>query len=127
MNPHDILMVSAGAVLTLIFTGVARWIFKLFDAVVPISKAPDKLRAVMDVKANRDLLWESLIMLGEIYLIVWFALDKGPITRLSILFGAVLVSVSLFILFALMLQIQFHSIRRKRERVRAASSTADIS
>jgi hypothetical protein len=123
MNLHNLLMVGTGAVLALIFTGIVKWIFGLFDAVLPVSKAPEKLRTVMSVKANRSLFWTSLLFLWQIGSIVIFALDKSPITRLSILYGALLLIMSIFLLLLFAWELQ--SVLRERRRAKAAESATN--
>jgi hypothetical protein len=90
MSKHDLLLIFAGAVLGLVVSGVGKWLFGIFDAVVPVSKAPDKVRATFSSKANRSLLKSTLFLLWMIGATVFFAFDKSPVTRLSILNGAML-------------------------------------
>jgi hypothetical protein len=120
MNHHDLWMVGTGAVIALIATGAAKWIFALFDAVVPVSRAPDKLRMVFSVKANRSLLWVSILLLFELGSIIQFAFDKSPITRLSILFGTVLLVCAFFLLCMFVWELE--SVLRERKRARTAES-----
>jgi hypothetical protein len=120
MNHHDLWMIGGGAVLALVLTSAAKWIFALFDAIVPVSKAPDKLRTVFSVKANRSLFWTSLLLLYEISAIVFFAFDKSPLTRLSILYGALLVVCSTFIFGVFMWEVL--AVLSERRRAKAAES-----
>lgn len=113
MNLHDLTLVGFGAVIALIFTGIAKWLFSIFDAVIPVSKAPERIRTIFSVKANRSLFWTALFLLYEIGSIVWFALDKRPITRLSVLFGAFLVCMSILLLPMLMWEV-LSALRRRR-------------
>ena len=113
MTTHDFWMLGTGAVLTLIFTGTAKWLFRLFDAIVPVTQAPDRLRAVLSVRANRSLFWTSLMLLFEIGSIVSFAFEKGPITRLSILYAAMLVVLTFLFVCSFLWHLSFLPERRK--------------
>jgi heme A synthase len=114
MNLNDLLKIGTGVVIALVFAGTAKWLFALFDAVVPVSKAPEKLRRVLSVKANRSFLGTSLIFVLQIGATISFALDKSPITRLSILLGTMLFVASLLILLIFMWELQ--SVLRERRR-----------
>ena len=74
MSKHDLLLIVAGAVLGLVVSGVGKWLFGIFDAVVPVSKAPDKVRATFSSKANRSLLKSTLFLLWMIGATVFFCL-----------------------------------------------------
>lgn len=121
MTHRDLWMIGSGAVLTLIVTGTVNWIFRLFDAIIPISKAPDKVRTALSVKANRSVFWASLLLVYEIGATIAFAFDKRPITRLSILLGAALVCGSMMIV--MMFTWQLLSFLRERRRGKADSDT----
>jgi hypothetical protein len=111
-------MIAVGAALTLVITGAGKWFFAIFDAVVPVSNAPERLRTALSVKANRSLFGTALLLLWLIGLIVYFALDKSPITRLSILSGATLAFVSFFIFLIFVWELE--AVRRERRRAKAA-------
>jgi hypothetical protein len=109
-------MIGTGAVLTLLLTGSLRWLLALFDAIIPVSKAPEKVRAAFSIKANRALFWSVLGFLWMVGMIVMFAFDKSPITRLSILRGAVFVCGLALSLFLLMWDIKSFLLERRRAK-----------
>jgi hypothetical protein len=120
MSKHDFFMIATGAVLGLVITGGGKWLFGIFDAVVPVSKAPEKVRVALSKKANRSLFWTSLLLLFEIGSIISFGLDKSPVTRLSILYGALLLVCSSFIFAVVMWELQ--SVLSERRKAKAAES-----
>jgi hypothetical protein len=71
-------------------------------------------------KANRSLFWTSLLLLFEIGSIISFGLDKSPVTRLSILYGALLLVCSSFIFAVVMWELQ--SVLSERRKAKAAES-----
>jgi hypothetical protein len=127
MTTHDFWMLGTGAVIPFAFTGTAKWIFRLFDAVVPVSQVPDQLKVVLSVKANRSLFWTSLLCLLQIVCIIGFALDKSPITRLSILFGALLLIFLLLIFHMFLWELVSRSIssQRRRAKIEAEAESTD--
>jgi hypothetical protein len=116
MNTHDFWMLGTGVVITLVFTGTVKWLFRLFDAVVPVSQAPDRLRAVMSIKPNRTLLWSSLATLFQIVFLIRFALDKSPITRFSIINGAMMVVAFWFA--AIVVRLDIRDAMREHQRAK---------
>jgi hypothetical protein len=88
MSKHDFFMIAIGAAIGLVINGVGKWLFGIFDAVVPVSKAPEKVKATFSIKANRGLLWSILWILWMVGATIGFAVDKSPVTRLSILNGS---------------------------------------
>jgi hypothetical protein len=105
MSRHDVVILASGVVLTLIVTGSLKWLFALFDVVVPVSKAPEKLRSVLSVAAYRALFGTSILSLMQIACLISFSLDKNPITRLSVLYGSLMVVFAAFIVVILMWEI----------------------
>ncbi len=123
VTKHDLIMLASGAALGLVITGIGKWLFAIFDAVVPVSKAPDKLRTALSVKANRSLFWTTLLLLWMLGSTLAFALDKGPITRLTILYGALLTINSCSILGLFLWECQSFSRERRRVKREAAVTT----
>jgi hypothetical protein len=114
-------MIGTGAVVGLVATGSLKWFFALFDAVIPVSKAPEKVRAALSIKANRSLSWSILFLLWMVGVTIMFAVDKSPITRLSIPNGAMNVGGVVLALGSLMWDIL--SFSRERRRAKAAENT----
>ena len=112
MNPRDFWMLGSGVVVTLILTGTVKWLFRLFDPIVPVSQAPDKLRTVFSVKTNRSLLWTSLLTLCTAGLTIQWGLDKSPITRLTIVYGILLYTLLFWL--GILFVWEFHGWRRER-------------
>jgi hypothetical protein len=121
VNVHDLIMIGSGAMLTLAITGTLKWLFSLFDAFIPISKAPEKVRAALSIKTNRALFLSALYLVWVISTTILFALDKSPITRLSILNGAMCLCGLALSLSFLMWEIV--SFRRERRREKAAENS----
>ena len=91
MNKGQIITVAVTVVVTLMLTGVLKWFFAIFDAVIPFSKAPEKIKSALSIKSVRELLvWVFLFSLNVVLATAFVLLEKGPITRLTILYGAVL-------------------------------------
>lgn len=121
MSKHDFFMIATGGVIGLVITGVGKWIFGIFDAVVPISKTPEKVRVALSNKTNRSLFWSILWFLWMVGATIGFSVDKSTITRLSILNGAMYICGLTFALSMLMWEI--HSFRQYRKRVKAGDTT----
>jgi hypothetical protein len=117
---HDLIILGTGVVLTLVVTGSLKWLFALFDAVIPVSKAPEKVRAALSIKANRALFWSILFLLWMVGVTIMFAVDKSPITRLSVLNGAMFLCGLVLSLISLMWDI--HSFLHERRRAKAAEN-----
>jgi hypothetical protein len=120
VNGHDLIMIGTGAVLSLVLTGSLKWLFALFDAVIPVSKAPEKVRIALGNKANRALFWSILFFLWIVGGIIMFAVDKSPITRLSILNGAMYLCGLVLSLTSLMWDI--HTLSRERSMAKVAEN-----
>ena len=94
-------ILTAVVIACLVFAGqgVLKWAFSILDVFVPVSKAPDKLRSFWSSKSKRAIVVNSLFFLVSCFNLVSFALDKGPVTRLTVLYGGIFLITALGSLF----------------------------
>ena len=119
MNKGQIITVAVTVVVTLMLTGVLKWFFAIFDAVIPFSKAPEKIKSALSIKSVRELLvWVFLFSLNVVLATAFVLFEKGPITRLTILYGAYLTGAVFFSAAILFWQLlSFSSERRMAKRL----------
>jgi hypothetical protein len=91
MDRSHVITAVIAAVATLMIGGVGKWLFAVFDAIIPISKAPEKVKNVFSIKGSRGLFWSILYFLLVASGAVSFMFEKSPITRWTIIEGGVFI------------------------------------
>lgn len=125
MKPHDFWVIGTTVVVTLVVTTILNWLFRIIDVVVPFSKTPEKVRSILSREANVSLFWFSVLLLIDAFTIVQFALDKNPITRLSVLYAATVITCTLIFSLAWMFQLQVVLRERRREKMKRSEINAE--
>jgi len=120
MDRSHVITAVIAAVAGLLIGGVGKWPFAVFDAVVPFSRAPEKVKNAFSVKGSRGLLWSILYFLFVAFGAVSFSFDKTPVTRWTIIEGGVLL---LGLLGSMMMVLWYSfSILHQRRRANRPSS-----
>ncbi len=115
MDKGQLVTIVVTAAITAIVVGSLKWIFSIFDAVIPISAANEKVKKLFSAKRNRRLLLDVLT-LGVIILgFVALMREKTPITRWTIV-ELIGIFFSFFLwLVALSLDMIIARIERRRQ------------
>lgn len=87
MDWHIYIGVAIGAAITVIVGSFLKWTFSIFDAIIPVSTASEKVRKIVGVKQYRVFFWDALFLSNAVYAFVGFVRDKSPITRWTIVAG----------------------------------------
>jgi hypothetical protein len=114
MNKSLMVTIAVTASVTLVAQAILRWAFPILDVFVPVSKAPDKVRTFWSDRGNRSLFWNGAVFLANSANVVGFALDKSPITRLTVLYGCFIFGVALGSLLLLIGEIIRHRYNRAK-------------
>ena len=87
MDKNQLVTIVVTAATTTVIIGAVKWIGSILEALIPISKTSEKVKAILTAKTNRNIFWVVVGIIFMVSQIVRFCLDKSPVTRLSIVWG----------------------------------------